>query len=275
MPARRSAASTTASALDERAGVAAAARRCVPASARSPASAAPPPGRRRAACARRGSPRDRRGSPGCRGSPARRSRQSATSTSAMAPSETTALKPSPCSAAQSRSAVASAPDCETSASRPGAAVAGATVAASFAPGTIRPSESGPMIRMQVRAGGVEDGLPRRRIEAAGHDHGAAAAARRELGDGTCDLGGRHGDDREVGRVRQVGDARGGRQAEERAACGRDRPDRAGEAAGDDVARARARPGCPGRRRRRRRRRSAARAGARGCGWSSRSSSPPI
>ena len=77
---------------------------------------------------------------------ASRSRKSPASASAIAPSDTTRLKPMPRPAAQSTIAAATEPDCARSASRPGAAGAGARLAFSRAPGTTIPKEPGPTTR---------------------------------------------------------------------------------------------------------------------------------
>ena len=64
----------------------------------------------------------------------------------MSPSETTCENPMPRVAAQSISAVAIAPDCDSSASCPGAAPICAKLALSFAGGTISPTVFGPITR---------------------------------------------------------------------------------------------------------------------------------
>ena len=79
-------------------------------------------------------------------SPASRSSMSATSTSAMSPSDTTLEKPILRSTAQSSTAEASAPDCDRKASLPGCGAIWAKLALSPMPGTNRPRLFGPRMR---------------------------------------------------------------------------------------------------------------------------------
>ena len=171
----------------------------------------------------------------------RKSSTSPKSTSIAPPSETTLVNPTSALAAQSRIAPQIAPDCETTARLPGRAG--------------RAREGGVEARVgahHAQAVGTEDAHAaalRRRgqpllqraafgaglAEAAGQDYRGLDARRRRVGNHPLDRARRRDDDRQVGRLRQVLQARIGALVEDRAVLGIDRVERSAQRGGGQVA----------------------------------------
>ena len=138
--------------------------------------------------------------------------------------------------AQSSTAVTSAPDCETKATLPASASVCAKLALRPRCGVSRPMQFGP--RMRSRCGRAASSIacfcaaPSR---PAVMTIAARVPRRPKRGDQARHRRGRRAEDRQVGHLRQVGRQREARHAVERGVLGVDGEDRAGEAAGAQVA----------------------------------------
>ena len=177
-----------------------------------------------------------------RGSSAQYSSRSFVETSARLPSETNAATPSPRAAAWPSSASPSAPDCDDSARPPGRALTSPSSACSATAGSLlkRPMLFGPTSRTPRARTASSSASSRSRPSGssvsekpADDDEHAARARVGRLDHRVEHLGGRDGDDRELGRVGQVAGRRyGAHRGHDPAAPAHRRRD-AGEAARDD------------------------------------------
>ena len=193
---------------------------------------------------RRGLPNDSRYSrtSSVAGSSSQYSSRSLEDTSALLPIETNADRPSPRAVASWRKASPSAPLCDENPMLPAGMKGGPKVAFSRGPDTAIPRQLGPISRPPCARTSVEQpllalgargpGLGEAGRDDAQRAHARVAAPPRRP---RAPRSRRHRDDREVDRVREVGDRRVGAHARDRRRVGIDRMGGAREVAGDDVA----------------------------------------